>query len=178
MKARKGFTLVEILIVVVILGILAAIVIPQFSQASTEARESNLISNLQSVRAQIELYRIQHLDCVPETSALAAPTNQSTFTEALTGYTDINGNALTKVEADAFAGAVYGPYMKKVPLNPFNQITVSATDKNGKVATQSTGTVPTGAGSGTNSWLYDSSLGEIWADDVKKNADGDFHSTL
>ncbi|MHC4313418.1 MAG: type IV pilin protein, partial [Planctomycetota bacterium] len=33
MKAEKGFTLVEILIVVVILGILAAIVIPQFTSA-------------------------------------------------------------------------------------------------------------------------------------------------
>jgi len=38
MKAKSGFTLVEILIVVVILGILAAVVIPQFTEASTEAR--------------------------------------------------------------------------------------------------------------------------------------------
>ena len=45
-RKNSGFTLVEILIVVVILGILAAIVIPQFSQASNEARESSLKSNL------------------------------------------------------------------------------------------------------------------------------------
>ena len=45
MKAKKGFTLVEILIVVVILGILAAIVIPQFSEASTEARTNSLCSD-------------------------------------------------------------------------------------------------------------------------------------
>jgi prepilin-type N-terminal cleavage/methylation domain-containing protein len=49
-RSRKGFTLVEILIVVIILGILAAIVIPQFTQASTEARLSNLKTNLQTVR--------------------------------------------------------------------------------------------------------------------------------
>ncbi|MCG8405619.1 MAG: prepilin-type N-terminal cleavage/methylation domain-containing protein, partial [Phycisphaerales bacterium] len=38
----KAFTLVELLIVVVILGILAAVVIPQFSDASTDARFSSL----------------------------------------------------------------------------------------------------------------------------------------
>ena len=38
--ARRGFTLVELLIVVVILGILATIVIPQFSNASQQAREN------------------------------------------------------------------------------------------------------------------------------------------
>jgi len=65
MKAQKGFTLVEILIVVVILGILAAIVIPQFTEASTEAKTSSLCTDLQTVRSQIELYKIQHNDKLP-----------------------------------------------------------------------------------------------------------------
>ena len=65
MQAKRGFTLVEILIVVVILGILAAIVIPQFTQASTEAKENSLCSNLQSLRSQIELYKCQHNDTAP-----------------------------------------------------------------------------------------------------------------
>ena len=70
MKARKsGFTLVEILIVVVILGILAAIVIPQFTGASTEAKESSLMSNLQAMRSQVELYKIQHNDDLPGSTA-------------------------------------------------------------------------------------------------------------
>jgi prepilin-type N-terminal cleavage/methylation domain-containing protein len=60
MQAKRGFTLVEILIVVVILGILAAIVIPQFTQASTEAKSNSLASDLQSLRSQIELYKVQH----------------------------------------------------------------------------------------------------------------------
>jgi len=41
-RNSRGFTLVEILIVVIILGILAAIVIPQFSSASNDARRSNV----------------------------------------------------------------------------------------------------------------------------------------
>ena len=65
MKARKGFTLVEILIVVVILGILAAIVIPQFTDASTQSKLSSCRTTLQSMRSQIELYKIQHNDDAP-----------------------------------------------------------------------------------------------------------------
>lgn len=72
MKTKKGFTLVEILIVVVILGILAAIVIPQFTNASTQAKESNLKSNLQTVRAQIELYKLNHNDTPPAVATFAS----------------------------------------------------------------------------------------------------------
>ncbi len=58
-QARRAFTLIEILIVVVILGILAAIVIPQFTDASQDAMESSLSSQLQTIRAQIELHDVQ-----------------------------------------------------------------------------------------------------------------------
>ncbi|MBL0926418.1 MAG: prepilin-type N-terminal cleavage/methylation domain-containing protein [Phycisphaerales bacterium] len=57
---RKGFTLVEILIVVVILGILAAIVIPQFTNASNEAVKGALESQLQTINSQVELYRVRN----------------------------------------------------------------------------------------------------------------------
>ncbi len=67
MKQRitRGFTLIEILIVVVILGILAAIVIPQFTNASQEAAESSVKSQLQTVRSQIELYRVRNNGNLP-----------------------------------------------------------------------------------------------------------------
>ena len=67
--ARRGFTLVEILIVVIILGILAAIVIPQFTNASQNARESSLQSTLQTLRSQIQLYKLQHGDSLPAADA-------------------------------------------------------------------------------------------------------------
>jgi len=110
MRGKSGFTLVEILIVVVILGILAAIVIPQFSEASSEAKLSSLVSDLQTMRSQIELYKIQHTDQLPGSGA-------ATFEQAMTGYTDVLG----AVAAGPGAG-VYGPYMQKIPTNQFNNL--------------------------------------------------------
>ena len=59
-RSCQAFTLIEILIVVVILGILAAIVIPQFTDASQEAMASNLQSQLQTIRSQVELHNVQN----------------------------------------------------------------------------------------------------------------------
>ena len=70
MRAKSGFTLVEILIVVVILGILAAVVIPQFTNASTEAKENSLKSDLRTMRSQIELYKIKNSDSPPASLAV------------------------------------------------------------------------------------------------------------
>ena len=67
--AKRAFTLVEILIVVVILGILAAIVIPQFTNASQEATVSSVKSMLQTIRSQIELYRVKNNGVLPDLSA-------------------------------------------------------------------------------------------------------------
>ena len=63
---RRAFTLIEILIVVVILGILAAIVIPQFTDASTQATNASVKSQLQTIRGQLELYKVQNGDAYPD----------------------------------------------------------------------------------------------------------------
>lgn len=62
---RNGFTLVEILIVVVILGILAALVVPQFSSATQDALRSSLARQVQMINQQIELYRIGNDGVLP-----------------------------------------------------------------------------------------------------------------
>ncbi|MHC4069889.1 MAG: prepilin-type N-terminal cleavage/methylation domain-containing protein [Planctomycetota bacterium] len=120
MKAKSGFTLVEILIVVVILGILAAIVIPQFTSASTEAKESALVSDLQAMRSQIELYKIHHNDELP-----GDPNNSSSgvsFVDAMTNSTNQAG------EVGSTALHRFGPYMRDIPLNPFNDLTTVEVD--------------------------------------------------
>lgn len=94
-RKNQGFTLVEILIVVVILGILAAIVIPQFSDASTQSKISSAASSIQTMRSQISLYKIQHNDAAP-------------------------GQTAANFESDmTVSDGTYGPYLQTVPKNPF-----------------------------------------------------------
>jgi general secretion pathway protein G len=72
-RVSKAFTLVEILIVVVILGILAAIVIPQFTNASSDAQVGNVETQLQTIRSQIELFRVRNNGQYPVFAAGAFP---------------------------------------------------------------------------------------------------------
>ena len=57
---KKAFTLIEILIVVAVLGILAALVIPEIQDYSQEAKESNAKANLRILRNAIERYAVEH----------------------------------------------------------------------------------------------------------------------
>ncbi len=99
-RRRKGaFTLVEILIVVVILGVLAAIAIPQFSGATSEANLNTLLGNLQTVRSQIQLYKVQHRDLLPGQTSVGGDVTEAEFVAALTNDDD------------------YGAYVNKIPEN-------------------------------------------------------------
>ena len=62
---RAAFTLVEILIVVVILGILAAMVVPQLTNAAQDAASTSTFSELQKIRRHISMYRSRNSDRLP-----------------------------------------------------------------------------------------------------------------
>jgi general secretion pathway protein G len=126
MKRNSGFTLVEILIVVIILGILAAIVIPQFTEASNDARQSALVSDMQTVRSQIELFKVQHCELLPGDDGSGSFTT-ARFLAHLTQKTDQDGTLN--------ASGQYGPYLQKFPTNPFtsdnpDSVDVVTTDPN------------------------------------------------
>ena len=118
MGRQKGFTLVEILIVVLILGILAAIILPKFSNASATARASMLADNLRIFRTQTTVFQAQHCGIAagyPNGNSGAAPTETAFVLH------------MTKASNDSFQtaelgtpGFDHGPYLRKIPENPVN----------------------------------------------------------
>ncbi len=103
-RSKKGFTLVEILIVVVILGILAATVLPQFTSATEDAKASALKQNLQQLRVQIDLYRFQHNNTLPGPTA-------TNFADQLTKATKIDGTTAAVGTAGYPVGLTIAPIM-------------------------------------------------------------------
>jgi general secretion pathway protein G len=156
MKAKSGFTLVEILIVVVILGILAAIVIPQFTEASSEAKLSSLVTDLSSVRSQIELYKIQHNDNLPGVTN-GTHTGAAGFVLALTGKTDIFGAAVPITTTTD----CYGPYLMKIPTNQF-------VDSDGTA--EGTAATPPIVTDGSVGWYFNTDTGAFHACDTAAHA--------
>lgn len=139
-RSRNAFTLVEILIVVVILGILAAVVIPQFSQAGTDAKTASLASNLQTLRNTLQLCKTQHMDTYPSSASI--------LLTLMVTHSDQFGS--TGADPNLYP---YGPYYQSFPVNPFSN--------NNSVA--SGGTPGNGSSAG---WWYDPSTGKICPNDA------------
>lgn len=59
-KSEKGFTMVELIIVIAIMGILSAVLVPTFTSMTRKTRLKADISTVQQVQAQIELYVVEH----------------------------------------------------------------------------------------------------------------------
>jgi len=141
-NASRGFTLLEVLIVVVIMAVLAAVVIPQFTDSSTSAKQSSLTHDLHVMRSQVEMYRITHLNSLPKLIDNSLP--------QLTSATNAAGEM-------GLPGTKYpfGPYIDDVPANPF--------DGSSKVtAVASPGKKPTAVVGSLGGWQYDTSDGSVW----------------
>jgi len=128
-SSKSRISYVELLIIAVVLGVAARTIAPQFTEASNEeARVSELVDGLEAMRAQLDLYRVQHEDCLPPTDSFTS------FEAAMT----------TK------AGQ-YGPYVKKIPTNPFNGLNTVRFDGEP-------------AGAGKAGWRLDTETGLFQAD--------------
>jgi len=100
---KKAFTLVEILIVVAVLGILAALTLPQFQSHTQQAKEAATKDTLRILRQQIELYAAQHNGIAP-------------------GYPADNPDDAPPFFGAFYIGMVRGGYISEIPTNPFNDL--------------------------------------------------------
>lgn len=164
--SKRGFTLVEILIVVVIMGILAAIVVPQFSQSSDDARFTSTVQNLQSLRGQIDLFRNQHEGRFPGTPAGAAP--DVVFVEQMTLPTnELGGRSANPNQGFGDPLFQYGPYIhNQFPANPFNGSRL-VTSVVTLPAVAPGGDLPTDPG-----WIYETASGRIRINRIGTTPDG------
>ncbi len=116
----KGFTLVEVMIVIALLGILAAVIVPTLQGHTVSARESAVKDCLMTIRTQIEFYRMQH-DGITLGYIGSNPISVLLLELQLTATTTSTGSpSPSKVPAAPF---LYGPYIRKLPENPFNNRT-------------------------------------------------------
>ena len=98
---RENFRLsyIEVLSIVVVLSVAAMSVVPKFTEATQESRTCDLIDGLHQMRSQLDLYLVQHENCLPPVNSFES------FKTALT----------TKV-------GQYGSYVDEIPVNPFNNL--------------------------------------------------------
>lgn len=148
MNRIAGFTLIELLLVAVILGILAAVVVPQFSADTTSTKEQALKSNLAALRSAIDRYAFDHKGKFPgnENGGFGNPDSEENIIKALTLYSRSDGTVTTSKEPIS-----YGPYLRSFPVEPLSgksKMTVAWDPKK---------TTPTG----TEGWFYNRALGQI-----------------
>ena len=138
-RTRNAFTLIEVLIVVVIMAVLAATVVPQFTDATADAKSNTAFFNLNTLRSQVELYKAQHDGNHPTSFAL------------LTSATNVD-------HSTTGGSQPFGPYMRAIPQNTIND--TNAVD----VITTATAASGDVTASNAGGWIYSSLNGGVWID--------------
>ncbi len=163
MKKAKAFTLVEILIVVVLLGVLAAIVLPAFGSGAMSAKQSALGQDLRILERLILIYKCHHLEVTPGYPGgdeTAAPTEAAFIDQAT-----MASNAAGQTAVAGTPGFARGPYLMKIPTNPINNLNTIQMLADGE-------DFPANADN-SHGWIYKAATGEIHPDCTGADTNGD-----
>ncbi len=127
---RRGFTLVELLVVIVVLAVLAAIVLPKFVGAGQRSRESALRADLKLLRNAISAFNA-------DTSVYPA-----TLADLAATAAPASGKTAAGADQNITASDWHGPYIEEVPTDPINAAAFSysvAAGSVGKVSSSANG---------------------------------------
>lgn len=163
---RDAFTLVELVVVVLILGIIATVAVPRVVRSATNASESALKQDLASVRSAIELYSSDHSGTFPGAAADGlgnAAGSELAFKNQLMNYS----NAAGGVSVDRNTSYPLGPYLRK----PFPSAPVGPNAGDDAVKIETSGVLLTGADESTG-WRFDNSTGEFILNSDDTSSDG------
>lgn len=163
---RTALTLVELIIVVAILGIMAAVVIPTFQGHVSQARASASKDSLRTLRSQIELYTMEH-NGIPPGYANGGAVGTEILELQFTATTTVDGAVSpATVPAGVYQ---YGPYVKKLPDNPYNSLS--------DIAYVAEATPFSTAADDSTGWLYKKETGEIRLNSTGNDDDGVAYTT-
>jgi general secretion pathway protein G len=139
-RSRRGFTLIEVLMVVSVLAIIAGIVVPQVTTVMDDAKNAALLKDLREFTFAIERYRMDHNGGAPDLI------QNSTLVQLLQ-MTDADGNVGSGPEYS------YGPYLLTVPRNALNGVT-----RVFRINSAPPSNLTSRVG-----WVYHPASGQIWA---------------
>jgi len=158
LRSRYAFTLVEVLIVVSLMAIIAAIILPQATVSATDSKDTALRHNLKILREQITVFRLHHGGNNPGFGGADA-------LQQLLGATNLAGN----VAPVASATHPFGPYLLSAPENPFNGGRYFQNSSNPQGETPSDSLEQSGRKIG---WFYNPANGDIAPNAVGRAGDG------
>lgn len=140
MRTRAAFSLIELVIVIVIIGVVAAIAVPRMSNAATNSKVATAAANLQTIRKAVDLFTAEHEGRTPNQDEQRVASNDATLIiQRLT-------------EGPGKDGVIAGPYLREIPINPLASSNTLRADKSFDVAQNSA------------AWVYDLTTETVWND--------------
>ena len=147
MKKQKGVTLIELMIVVAIIGILAAVAIPKFADMLEKAREGATKGNVGAIKSAISIY-----------------------------YGDQGGQWPSSIDPTV-SGNSFSKYMDRIPaVKVTHSFTSNGTSLSGtSTAIASTAAAPTLLNT-TDGWIYNTTTGDVWVNNNQTDSRGTAYS--
>ena len=160
-KTQKGFTLIELMIVVAIIGILAAIAIPKFAQMLEKSREGATKGNISAIKSAISIYYGDH---------------EGEWPDNLTEEGSVGWSFLESYMDDL-------PKVKVTGNNESNSANTTSVNPSGSTFSAfyflpDTSVIESGVTDTGGSWIYQVATGKIWVNSSLQDSKGDYYTTF